>query len=272
MREARERGRRRHPNTEINPPDQDAIDIKLRELEAQRRRYSELIQADDLRQLSRDLVTRLEACNVDLSAKVDREQVRLTTLIDYAQERAHARYARMQNEFNSNFGMQELAATKMGNVANSIQTYAVRRYHCNFEVIWSNLQHSIQKDDKAQTALAEVKSQLDFLIACCWLSLLSTALWVVLFGAVEPSRLGFRLAALIGPPVAYLWYRAAAEQYRSFADIVMTALDTFRFALLDEMKLARPNDVEDERHMWENIDKLTTYGEARNFRYQFPKS
>jgi hypothetical protein len=177
----------------------------------------------------------------------------------------------MQNEFNSNFGIQELAPTKMGNVANSIQSYAVRRYHCNFEAIWSNVQRLVQKDDKAQASLQEAKTQLDFLVACCWLSLLSTALWAVIFAMVEPSRFGFLVTALVGPSIAYIWYRAAAEQYRSFADIAMTSLDAFRLDLLREMKLSAPTDVEEERYIWENIDRLSTYGEARNFRYQLPK-
>jgi hypothetical protein len=64
-----------------------------------------------------------------------------------------------------------------------------------------------------------------------------------------------------------MWYRAAAEQYRSFADIAMTSLDSFRLDLLRDMQLTPPADVQDERYMWENIDLLTTYGEDRNFRY-----
>ena len=175
-----------------------------------------------------------------------------------------------QNEINSNFGEQDIAPTKMGNVANTIQGYVLRRYHCNFEIVWSNLQRIIPKDDKANAALQEAKAQLDFLIACCWLTLLSALFWSIAFAIVDPSRPGFLIAALGGPVAAYMWYRAAAEQYRSFADVAMTSFDIFRFDLLTNMRLKQPIDVEDERRIWEHLDKLTTYGESQNFRYEPP--
>ena len=68
-----------------------------------------------------------------------------------------------------------------------------------------------------------------------------------------------------------MWYRAAAEQYRSFADVAMTSFDTFRLDLLRYMHLKLPTDVESERWIWENFDKLATFGEDRNFQYESPK-
>jgi hypothetical protein len=68
-----------------------------------------------------------------------------------------------------------------------------------------------------------------------------------------------------------MWYRAAAEQYRSFANVAMTSFDTFRFDLLREMRLKPAVDIEDERWIWENLDRLTTFGESQNFQYEPPK-
>jgi hypothetical protein len=156
----------------------------------------------------------------------------------------------------------------MGNIAETIQSYAMRRYRCNLEVLWTNLMQIVQKNDKAQATLMEAKTQLDFLVACCWLTLLTGAIWSVITFAVAPSRWGFLLAALGGPLGAYLWYRAAAEQYRSFADVAMTLFDSFRFELLGAMRLQPPSDVEQERILWSAVDKLMTFGEQGNFRYE----
>jgi hypothetical protein len=246
MLDAQAIGRRDRRGQPCQIPNPDTIEDDIRRLEGKRGKYREIVEADQLRQIAESLAARLQKGDVDRSPDVERQQERLIRLIDYAGVRARARYARLQNELNSNFGVQELASTKMGNVANSIQSYAVRRYHCNFEPIWSNLQRLVQKDDKAQATLQEAKTQLDFLIACCWLSLLSASMWALVFGAIEPSRIGFSLAALGGPVAAYVWYRAAAEQYRSFAGVVMTSLDTFRLDLLRDMKLSTPTDVEEE--------------------------
>ena len=71
---------------------------------------------------------------------------------------------------------------------------------------------------------------------------------------------------------AYVWYRAAAEQYRSFADVAMTLFDTFRFDLLRQMGVKLPADVQEERWIWKNLDQLATFGEEQNFQYEPPKA
>jgi hypothetical protein len=270
LRDSREIGRLHKSGVHFNSPHHDPIKTELTNLEAARGQYK-VLAADHLEQLAKSIAQRLTSYDEDQSPDLARQHQRLSTLIDYAKERARAQHARLQNELNSNFGTQELAATTMGNIANTIQSYALRRYHCNFEVFWSNLQRIVQKDDKAQAALQEAKTQLDFLIACCWLTVLSALIWAFCFAVIEPSGPAFLTAAIGGPAIGYMWYGAAAEQYRSFADVVMTTLDVFRLDLLRDMRLKPPADVEDEHLLWENLDRLTTYGENRNFRYEPPR-
>lgn len=267
LRVAREEGRKNRQGVAFTAPTQDSVAEALNDLKSLYGKY-EVPEATKLEQLVNDLTQRFRDCDVDKSPELDEQHVALFTFIDYAAERARARHARFQNELNSNFGDQDMAPTKMGNVANTIQSYAMRRYRCNLETIWSNLQQVVQKDDKAQAALQEAKTQLDFLIACCWLTLLWTAIWSVHLAVLRPSRTLFIVVALTGPMIAYLWYRAAAEQYRSFADVAMTSLDMFRLELLRTMRLRSPADVEEERWTWKSLDQLNTYGEERNFRYE----
>jgi hypothetical protein len=263
-------GRGNHPNDKRSAPRPDPIALALESLERQRDKYGR-VPAETLEAVAVQIADELKTCNGDISLEFNGYNGRLNALLQYAGDRVRARYARLQNELNSNFGLQELAPTKMGNVANTVQGYAIRRYHCNFEIAWSNLQRIVAKDDKASATLQEAKTQLDFLVACCWLSLVSAAAWSIIFAFFHPNGGGFLLAALGGPVIAYMWYRAAAEQYRSFADVVMMSLDTFRFDLLRQMRMKLPVDVEDEREMWEHLDKLTTFGELQNFQYEHPK-
>ena len=269
MREALLAGSAHHVGTVFQEPQNDLVSIGLKALEKDRAGYNPL-NADALEQRVNEITERLQNHDANVSSDLTPEQDRLVTLIEYARERATARQAQLQNELNSNFGTQRLAPTKMGNVANTIQSYALRRYHCNFEIVWSNMQRLVQKDEKSNAALMESKTQLDFLVACCWLTLFWSAAWSAGFGWFVPSRTGFLFAAVAGPVIAYMWYRAAAEQYRSFADVAMTTLDAFRLDLLRDMHLRTPADVEEERYVWENIDRLTTYGEDCNFRYEQP--
>jgi hypothetical protein len=247
-----------------------AIDNDLTDLETSRSQGG-LVSAEVLERAANSIARALETCNMDISPILDKHHRRLVSLVQYADDRARGRYARLRNELNSNFGIQEEAPTRMGNIANTIQGYVMRRYHCNFEIVWSNLQQIVPDGNKTGATLQESKTQLDFLVACCWLTLVSAAFWSIVFAVVDPSRFGFLAASIGGPTLAYMWYRAAAEQYRSFADVAMTSFDTFRLDLLSAMHLQLPADVEDERYIWENFDRLTTFGQARNFSYRYPK-
>jgi hypothetical protein len=268
--DARQAGRAAHPGVQFTPPTNDTLEESIKGLEGKLRK-NEIVPADALSKAVDDLEGRLKNHDVDKSLYLDRHQQRINRLIGYATERAKARYVRLLNQLHASYGAEDVAPSKMGNIANTIQDYALRRYRCNLEIVWSNLQRVVQRDEKAQAALQEAKTQLDFLVACCWLTLLWSLIWTVVFAFIAQSRTGFLAAALGGPLLAYVWYRAAAEQYRSFADVAMTTLDSFRFDLLKEMRLAAPADVEGERYVWESIDLLTTYGEERNFRYEQPK-
>lgn len=263
---ARKEGIAKNPNKKTAQGPEDPFDLTLKGFETAESQNNP-ISAEDLRQAVEDLSQRLREQNVNEDLYLDKHHRRLSALLDYAADRAQARYLKLLNELHTSFGSNEIEPTKMGNIANTIQSYALRRYQCNLEAIWSNLQRVVQKDDKANAVLMESKTQLDFLVACCWLTLGWSVIWAVVFVWFVPSRIGFLAATLGGPLIAFMWYRIAAEQYRSFADVAMTTLDVFRFDLLEQMRLGTPYDVEDERFIWRSLDQLTTHQEPKNFRY-----
>jgi DNA-binding MarR family transcriptional regulator len=197
----------------------------------------------------------------------------LVLIIRAATERAKNEHLRLHNQLSSSFGTQEIAPTAMGNIANAAQAYAVRRYDCNLELVWNDLQRVVQKDTNAYAALQESKAQLDFLIACCYLTTLYWIIWVAASGVWGHSVLLFGALALLGPLGSYFWYRAATEHYRSFVDVLTTTLDLFRFELLRALFLTLPADVIDERILWNSLHRLASFdGEMVNLRYQHSKT
>ncbi|QIE27993.1 hypothetical protein SBC1_61050 (plasmid) [Caballeronia sp. SBC1] len=194
-------------------------------------------------------------------------------LMAFGLEQAELEYVRLQNVRNSNFGT-FLAPTRMGNIANSIQAYAERRYRCNLDSVVSNLQWCIQQSPKGYSVLQDAKMQLDFLIICSWLTLVWTLIWLFILGILFPSAGWFLLVALAGPVISYGWYIAAAEQYRAFNDVLSTSLDIYRFDLLKALHMPMPSDVEEERLVWGQLDRLadTEGGERHNFRFEHSKT
>jgi hypothetical protein len=212
--------------------------------------------------------------NINASASAKRPLFRCHTqlhdLMNFGMEQATLEYVRLTNILNSSFGTY-LAPTRMGNIANSIQAYTERRYRCNLNSIVSNLLWCIQQNSQGNTALQDAKTQLDFLILSSYLTGLWTLIWLCVLGVFH-SSVWFIAIALGGPVITYCWYLAASEQYRAFNDVLSTSLDIYRFDLLKALRMPIPVDVQEERLIWGQLDKLadTEGGERINFRYENP--
>jgi hypothetical protein len=255
-----------------------ANDPAVRQMRAMRgaQRKNQLVNPEDLSNAVNSLERALQENRASLRGTKSQRllgdtQQELVIMIQFTAEHASNEHIRLHNELTSHFGLQQIAPTTMGNIANTIQTYAIRRYNCNLDLFWSELQRIVQKDDKAYAALQESKAQLDFLISCVWLTLVWSAIWVIVLGVWAYSVAWFWSIALLGPALTYFWYRAATEHYRSFADVLTTSLDLFRLDLLTALHISAPADVEDERNMWDKLHRLTAYGENMNFRYRQAK-
>jgi hypothetical protein len=232
-------------------------------------RRAELIRTDAIENQVRWLQRELINYDADANPELNHLQIEMNSLIDYAVERAREEHVQLYNVRQFNYGSAIVAPTEMGNIAASIQAYAVNRYNLNLELFWSSLQRFAQKDKDFAPTVADAKTRLDFLIACFWFTALFWAVWAVVLPIATFRWMLFALIAVSGPVVCYGWYRAATEQYRVFADTLKTMIDMFRFDLLDGLKLRRPNDVQDERDIWKYLNGAIQYDEEGNLRYQF---
>jgi hypothetical protein len=210
----------------------------------------------------------LASWDADASPELDRAQQELLQLLDYSVNRAQEEHFRLANERHLNYGSVLLSATEMGNIAGSVQSYAVQRYNFNLELFWSSLQRCVQKDKEFFPVLQDAKTKLDFLVACSWLAGLFSGIWLLVLLVCVYDWRPFLAIGLLGPTLSFVFYRSAVEQYRAFSDALKTTIDLFRFDLLASFGLRMPEDVQDERDIWQRLNGLTAYGEEGNFRYQ----
>jgi hypothetical protein len=197
--------------------------------------------------------------------------LRLDQLLQDAQVRADHEHIRLLTQRHFSFGTQNLAPTRMGNVANTLQSFAVNRYNLNLEVFWSRLQKSIAADKDFSAKLEGVRTKLEFLISGSLLTGVWGAAWSVICLIRGYDWQKFALAAVGGPLGAYLLYRIATEHYRTYADVIRSSIDLFRLGLIKDLHFPAPADVEEERDMWDRLNQLTSYYEVTNFRFD-PKS
>ena len=182
-------------------------------------------------------------------------------LIDYAEDYWSSVELRQFNERQSRFGLSFVAPTAMGNVALTMQAYALIRYQLNLEKFWGDLQTILQTSNRDFFAqLQDAKTQLDFLVTCYWLSALVT----LGCGAgllIEGRSVGLFLLVVFGGPIgAYFFYLLAVKSYQSFAELVRIGVDLYRFQLLDSLRIARPRTARDERAIWSVLQRLSYLG------------
>lgn len=272
LRSARMIGRRLNPNSL-------ASDISARpELKrlAARRLKSLPIAGDDIARAVTLLCNDLKrhdanAKDEEGDAPLDLAQKQVLALMEYATQYAASRYRSLVNRAHFDFGAFPLAGTRMGNIARSVSEYAYQRYRLNFELFWPRLQLFAQKDKEFGAMLQGAQTQLDFLVSCSALTLFWTILWSVWLAVSQGPGYLFLGVALLGPGAAYILYCVAVAQYRTLANILRSAVDLYRFDLLESLHHGKPSSVGGESELWSNIDALHALYEIRDLKYE-PKA
>jgi hypothetical protein len=231
----------------------------------------ELITGEELREAVDLLAPELHANPIQGRAgpdgRLDEDHVELNALIGYARAKTREDLIRVFNARQFNFPDRVLAPTAMGNIALSVRSYALSRYQLNVETFWTRLQKSMQ-GEAFYTVLQESKLQLDFLVSMFWLTVTSTAGWLIALALIGHS-VGLYLAIAIAGPLA-LWalYRLSLQNYRAFADLMRSAVDMYRLRLLKELQLREPTSSRDEAALWQALQDRMDYGKDFNLGYR----
>ena len=243
---------------------------------ARLRRTAQPIASSELNLAVAELTMELRANNADRPGPdndfaLDTIHQSLLDLIAYADEYAAAEYRSLVSRKQFSFGSLPLAPTRMGNVARTVQAYAIDRYEFNFELLWSRLQLLAQRDKDFSPILQAAKTQLDFLVSCSVLTFAATLPWLIWLPLTQGPAPLFLAIALLGPTISYVWYRVAVAQYRTLADLLRSTVDLFRLDLLAALHYPIPDGVEAERFLWEKIDALHLLHEVRDLKLTPPK-
>jgi hypothetical protein len=229
-----------------------------------RRRRGEPVRRDDLdgavNALSSALATLNRGAGTPDAKRLTRDYLEMLGLLDDAERGWDARRIATLNRLEMEFGPGEPRPTRMGNVAAALEGYAQTRYRMNLDTFWNRMQPALQKNEKFFGMLTETKTQLDFLVASCWLCLLTGAGWVCAIPWL-PFSWPFYLVVVLGAPaLARFFYQLALENYVVFTDVVRSAVDLFRFQLLKDLHLPLPTGIRAERALWTALQDLSTFG------------
>jgi hypothetical protein len=200
---------------------------------------------------------------------LERDRSALLDVLDDAEDAWRAREVRNFGLRSHRFGSFRIEPTIMGNIAQSMLSYGPSRYGLNAEAFWSRMQPTIQANKDFYASIQDAKTQLDFLIACCWLTTGTTGFWVVRATFGPPSILFLLLMAGLGPMAARMFYLLACESYVTFAELVRTSIDLYRFALLKSLHMRLPSGIREERAIWNALQGVAAFGQQYvNISYQ----
>lgn len=270
--DAANEGSQGHKGNDFNVETSIVAEI-VSQLKTSRAQANPLSSADmekAVSQLSEELKSHDESVP-DLEGAHSLQELRseLLILMDYAEDAWSSQELRSFNERQSRFGVSFVAPTAMGNVALSMQGYALTRYQLNLEKFWGDLQAILQANKDFYSQLQDAKAQLDFLVTCCWLSVLVTIVCGSILLVKGQSVTLFLAVALGGPAGAYFFYFLGVKNYQGFAELVRIGVDLYRFQLLDSLHVSRPRTARDERVTWSTLQRLSYFGaEGTEFSYK----
>jgi len=202
------------------------------------------------------------------SQKLDDDNGELLRLIRYAVDKAQAQYVHYLTEFQFDYAGEEIAPTKMGNISRVAPHYAATRYSMNFDIFWTRLQKVVETDATFYSVLQDAKMQVDFLVQLVWYTICFTIIWAIALPCLREAEGWFLIIAIVGPVLAYIWYRIALQNYRAFSDLLRASVDLYRLELLKVLRIPLPANAEQERLVWEMLERRLVYGEHSNIALQ----
>jgi hypothetical protein len=204
----------------------------------------------------------------DPSRNLDADYVALVGLIGYALDKSDGEYISYLIEFQFDYAGQDVAPTKMGNISKIAPYYASSRYSMNLDIFWTRLQKIAQGDTSVYASLQDAKTQLDFLVSLIWHTLIFTALWVIILPLLTEAKYLYTVIVIIGPLTLWIWYQIALQNYRAFSDLLRAAVDVYRLDLLKTLRIPLPANAENERLVWEMLERRVVYDDHTNFLLQ----
>ena len=236
----------------------------IRNLREQRVR-GEVISPEELERAVRLLEGELRVN--PMSPALDADHVELSQIIRVNDTKIRSEIVRVFNARRFRFPSDILAPTAMGNIALSVRSYALSRYQLDIETFWTRFQ-KVMLAEPFYAVLQDSKVQLDFLVSLYWLTIFSTAAWLISLAVFGYSLWLYLAIVFLGPFAMWALYRLALENYWAFADLMRSCVDTYRIRLLKELQLAEPSGSLQEAALWQALQDRMDYGKDFNLGYR----
>jgi hypothetical protein len=162
--------------------------------------------------------------------------------------------ARLDREFGT---VATIRATRLGNIIESYNHYAHKRYRLEAEVFWPRLRSVIPETYYA--LVQESKILLDFATTMASISVafglgaLAGGPWLW-----EKPAFWIGIAAVAAASAAF-FYMLSVNSAVQYGDVIRSCFDLYRLDLLAALQFERPTSLDAERSRWEKVSRLVVY-------------
>jgi hypothetical protein len=158
--------------------------------------------------------------------------------------------------------------TRLGNILRNGETYPTDRYGVDAVRAWPRLYHLIPAD--MQSSMGDARASMETGLAVSFLAAPVGVVGSVLLLVTCASAIWVLSVLWIGLIVALLAYQSALPAARIYRDHVRAAFDLHRLELLSQMQMPMPVSADEERLMWDRVERFVGAGEPHGQRYVRP--
>ena len=181
-------------------------------------------------------------------------------------ERAWSRKLSLRTFSFPEFQM-SIRPTRLGNVQEAQRDYIARSYGIDVTIFWPSLQKVATADERFADLLENAKTRLDFSVAITAAAALFTLGWIALYSVTGSSVLLYSEVAIAAAAIALIFRQVVLINYVSFSETVRTAVELFRFDLLNAMHVKLPTDSAEEQATWNSVAQRLQFGTNRVVQY-----
>ncbi|MFF1725005.1 hypothetical protein [Streptomyces sviceus] len=158
----------------------------------------------------------------------------------------------------------QLAPTRLGNAIRRFEEYGHNRFRLDTQVLWNEL--SAAAPEQARRQVETARTSVDFFVALLYGHAVVAGFALLALtsaGAEQPLLI---VTAIVLCALIPLWYRSAVYATDEWAAAVRAMVNLGRKPLADALGLVLPQQLADERNMWQLVTRMSRrpYQDAAN--------
>ncbi|WP_328760625.1 hypothetical protein [Streptomyces sp. NBC_00271] len=149
----------------------------------------------------------------------------------------------------------QIAPTRLGNAIRRFEEYGHNRFRLDTQVLWNEL--SAAAPEQARRQVETARTNVDFFVALLYGHGVVAVLAFLALGSAGAERPLLVVTAITLCALIPLWYRSAVYATDEWAAAVRAMVNLGRKPLADALGLVLPQQLSEERTMWQLITRMS---------------